>query len=263
MTIHKYKESKPQRRTMSSDYTLEEVDKNKAIGRLSNPNPNYTKSDEGVAEFKKAGLEYPDNDSDTAYQILLERTPTGPGNPFAKKNKTRITAIYRYRLAPGREFLVWNEVETRYTPLGNPEQDHRLNLGRYPVIEYQNIMKQEESGYRYTVTEPTGYTKTGYSMPYTLEDIDILHKNASDDYGFEELNEREIKPTRYYLKDLRKRTTVSVKKWEDFRDGDFDELYEYGTKITSPEQAQQIKDKVELQRKRVEEQKLDMLKRSV
>jgi hypothetical protein len=159
--------------------------------------------------------------------------------------------------------LLWNQTETRYSPLGNPEQDVRTGLGKYPVIEYMNVAKEDETGYRHVETEPTGTTKTGYSMPYTLENIDKLHENASDDYESEELNEKAVKPTRYYLKDLRKNATVWVKKWEDFRDGSFEELLEYATKITNPEQAQEIKDNRELQRERAEEDKLNRLKQGL
>jgi hypothetical protein len=49
-----------------------------------------------------------------------------------------------------------SQVETRYSPLGNPEQESRLNLGMYPVIEYRNVTQEEETGYRHVVTEPTG-----------------------------------------------------------------------------------------------------------
>jgi hypothetical protein len=235
-------------------------------GRLTHPNVKYLKSKEGIAEFKKAGLQYPDSYLDEHYEKFLERTPAGPGNNFSHKNKTRITSVTRIRLAPGKEFLIWNQTETRYSPLGNHEQDTRLNLGRYPVIEYRNVTQEDEdTGYRHTVTEPTGYTKTGYSLEYNLnlESIDNLHKNANDDYEFEELTEKEIKPTHYYLQDLRKKTTVVIRKWEDFRDGDFNELWEYGKKVSSEEEAKAIKAKIEKDRQRVEEQKLDMLKRGL
>src|SRR5215211_2096761 len=80
--------------------------------RLTHPNVNYLKSKEGIAEFKKAGIPYPDNYLDKHYEDHLERTPAGSGNPFSHKNKTRVTAITRVRLTPGKEFLVWNETET-------------------------------------------------------------------------------------------------------------------------------------------------------
>lgn len=45
------------RRTLSPDITLDEVDKQRNLNRLSNPNPNYVKSEEGIAEYKKVGLQ--------------------------------------------------------------------------------------------------------------------------------------------------------------------------------------------------------------
>ena len=235
-----------------------------ARGRLTDPNPNYCKSKEGIAEYKKVDLDYPDNYNDIHYARFLERTPAGSGNTYSHKNKTRVVAIHRTRLPSGKEYLVWHQNETRYSPLGNPEQESRLNLGTYPVIEYRNIIKEEESGYRHTITEPTGTTKTGYSLPYTLKNIDNLHKDASDNYDYEEVSETEAKPTRYYLQDLRKGTIViNIEKWNDFRDGDFEMLWEYGKKIASEQEAKEIKDRVELQRKQVEEEKLKELTRRI
>jgi hypothetical protein len=77
-------------------------------GRLKHPNIKYVKSKEGIAEFKKAGVPYPDNYLDKHYEEFLERTPAGPENPFTHKNKTRVSAIIRVRLTPGKEYLVWN-----------------------------------------------------------------------------------------------------------------------------------------------------------
>jgi hypothetical protein len=73
-------------------------------------------------------------------------------------------------------------------------------------------------------------------MPsYTVENIDKLHQDANDDYEFEEDTQKEIKPIRYYLQDLRNHIGVAIRKWEDFRDGDFDDLYQYGKKTESDE----------------------------
>jgi len=231
--------------------------------RLTNPNPNYCKSKEGIEEYKKVGLPYPDNHHDKHYQDFLERTPAGRGNDYTHKNKTRVSDIYRYRLTPEKEYLVWNQTETRYSPLDNPERVTKTNLGRYPIVEMKNVMQVEESGYKHVVTEPTGHTKTGYSLPYTLKNIDNLHKNASDDYEFEEATGKDMRPTHYHLYDARKRNTIAIHSWEDFRDGDFDELYQYSKKVSSDQEAQAIKDEQEKERQQVEEQKLDQLKRSV
>jgi hypothetical protein len=82
-------------------------------GRLTHSSVKYVKSKEGVAEYKKAGPPYPDSYVDKRYDDFLKRTPAGSGNSFSHKNKTRVTAIYRYRLAPGKDFLVWNQTEYR------------------------------------------------------------------------------------------------------------------------------------------------------
>jgi hypothetical protein len=233
-------------------------------GLLTHYNIKYLKSSEAVAEWKKAKLQYPDSPADVAYQEFLDRTPSGVGNSFSHQNYTRITAIYRYRLAPGREFLVWNQIEYRWNPVGNMEEMTLLNLGMYPTIIYKNSIKVEASGYRRPVTEPTGETRPSYSLEYTVENIDRLHKDACDTIEYDQITGKQLKPTRYYLRDLNKPPNDAyIPNWDDFRDGDFDMLWPYNKKIASEHEAQEIKDKREMQRKQVEEQKLDRLKRGL
>ncbi len=45
-----------------------------------------------------------------------------------------------------------------------------------------------------------------------------------------------------------KRMSISTRNWNDFRDGDFDMLWEYGKKIASEEEAKAIKAKQEKER---------------
>src|SRR5215211_1560373 len=139
------------------------------------PDAKYRKSPEGVAEYKKARLQYPDTVWDKAYQSFLERTPDEEGNDYRHKNKTKILKVVRTRMPGGKEFLVWDQVETRYTPLGNPERFAKTQMGKYPIIETHKIMKQEDSGLKHVVVEPTGRTNTGYSLEYSIENIDTLH----------------------------------------------------------------------------------------
>ena len=164
-------------------------------------------------------------------------------------------------MVSGKEYLVWNQSETRYTPIGNHETETRLNLGKYPIIEMSNVMVQEESGLKKVVTEPTGALKTGYSLPYTVENIDKLHENAIDDY--EDKEGTEVKPTRYYLYNSRKNSTMAIQKWEDFEMETLTNFMNTAKKVSSEQEAKSIKDKVEKERQQVEELKLDTLKRSV
>src|SRR5215207_3375904 len=101
------KRSEPERRSLSPDFTIEEIDKKRTLGRSSNPNAKFTKSAEGIAEFKKFNVPYPDTPWDKAYQSFLDRTPDVPGNEHRDKNHTHITAITRVRLPSGQEFLTW------------------------------------------------------------------------------------------------------------------------------------------------------------
>jgi hypothetical protein len=251
------------RSTLSPDFTLDEVDRQRTIGRLSRPNPNYLKSKEGIEEYKKVGLQYPENAHDKHWNGVLERTPDGEGNQYAHKNKTRVTGITRRRLASGKEYLTWHQTEIRYTPLGDPEYKSRTNLGKYPIIEYKHAMKEEKSGYRHPVTQPTGNTKIGYSLPYTVENIDRLHQNAVDGYQFEEAINIDMRPTSYALLDERKHMVYSIKNWEDFRDGSFEDLYEHGRKTESDEERKAIKENIQKQMQQVEQQKLETLKRGL
>jgi hypothetical protein len=49
------------------------------------PNPEYRKSEAGIAQYKELGLPYPDTVYDRLHQEFLERTPT-EDNPYASQN---------------------------------------------------------------------------------------------------------------------------------------------------------------------------------
>jgi hypothetical protein len=229
------------------------------------PDVKYSKSPEGLAEYKKARLQYPETYIDKAYQEFLERTPDEEGNDYRHKNHTRVTKITRVRQPGGKEFLLYDQVEVRYTPLGNPERFALTNLGRYPVLEMKTQIIEESNGLRRRVATPSGQTKTAYSLEYNLTNIDELHKNSIDnpDTYLEDESEESNPVTQYLLHDLRKQRKISIANYEDFRDGKFEELFEYGKKISSDKEAQDIKAKQEELKQRLENSKLDRLKRSV
>lgn len=259
--------SRPQRgverRPVTDDYTLDEIDLNKKKSQLLIPHVNFLKSPEGVKEYKRYGLSYPNNNRDLQYEKLLTDTPAVEGNDYRHKNKTRITYLVRLRLTPEKQYLLWDQRETRYDPLGNPHTITRTGMGRYPIIGVSKVMVQKESGLKEVVEEVTGKVSTGYLLPYTLTNIDKLHENCNDEYEYDEVAGKEVRPTNYAVYDGRKKTSVAIKEWASFRDGDFDELYTYGKKIESDKEAQAIKDKIELERQKVEQQKIEQLKQSV
>jgi hypothetical protein len=211
------------------------------------PDSKYVKSEEGVTEYRKAKVPYPDTYIDKAYQQFLDRTPDEEGNDFRHKNHTRVTKIGRVRLPGGKEYLLWDEVQVRFTPLGNPERFALTNLGCYPIIVIRREMIQESNGLKRVIMRPSDETITGYSLEYSVENIDRLHKDANDNADVALVDEDSISnPTTQYILHSnpdRGNERVSIEKWEDFRDGDFMELFEYGQKITSDKEAEDIKAK--------------------
>ena len=233
-----------------------------AKSNLTYPTGKYIESKEGVEEYKKVGLSYPRNAWDNAYREFLKRTPSAEeGNEYAKQNYTRILSIGRIRLQGGKEYLGWNQIEVRFDTLGNAENFSRTNLGVYPKLRFRSVRIEDERGLKRTITQPTGEADTAYSLPFTVDNLDKLHKDCTDNSDFElQPGDPEgLSATRYYVTDLRSHTKISVESYDDLRNGEFEDLYNYGKKITSPKQENEAKKKIEKRKKQLENMKLQKL----
>jgi hypothetical protein len=192
----------------------------------------YTKSPEGVAEFKKIGAAYPETAWDVQYDKFLLRTRTD-GNSFSKQNYNELLSISRIRASNDREYLVYTMRETRHNAFGQSESQVRQNIGKYPICKTKKQVHIDLHGYQSFTEIPTGEEETGYSIPFEKETLTkLVQPNPR----------RDGKQTSFFVHDIgRGKNKITVSSFEDLRDGTIEDLTEYGVCIKSEKQASQIK----------------------
>lgn len=239
------------------------------LAQLTHYNSKFIKSKEGVAQYKKVGLPYPNSPWDTAYEEFIKSHPDTEANEHRHKNKVRVLKMTRYRLGNGKEYIVYSQEETRYNGVGASRRFTRQGIGKYPVVEFTSAMVQDEYGVKRESAEVTGNTLTGFSIPFSIKEADRIHQNATDSPTFNYTDNENVwdtKPTKattYSLRDANKNFSIHVQTYEDWRDGDFQTLWEYSKIPKSEDEKQAIADSIEKQKQLLEQQKLETLKRSV
>ncbi len=254
MSYNSEQAQRPRQKTVGPSNVMES--ENKAYLQ---PNPKYTKSEAGISQYAKLKLPYPDSYLDALYQKFLDRNPT-EDNPYASENKTIILGLTRVRTQTGKQYLAWNELETRHDGFANKETFARTEIGTYPIIQKRTVLRESSSGIRKKVEEPTGTTTIGYWFEFNKDNMEKLHKNCVDNYVYTQDDtgaDTTIRPTGYAVNDLRTSTVITVQSYKDLLEGDFDELVQYGKHIKSEKEGQQIRKQISQQKKRLEKQKFD------
>ena len=178
----------------------------------------FFRTDEGVREYQKIGKEYPNTLTDEDYIKFQKRTAN---SPHSGRNKKEITRMIRELADDGNEYLIWDMREIKYTPLGAEDEFYCPGLGKYPIpITRPQIVFGDNMQTQEVVSGNVVRDDVGYSMPFTKENADELHKFA--------LDYKQQGRTRYVIRRVGGRR-ISVSNYEDFRDGNFDELEKYGT----------------------------------
>jgi hypothetical protein len=87
----------------------------------------YFKSPEGLAEYEKISMSYPEEIYDRNYEHFCKLTK----NTKEKDYKIHIQSMMRHILASGEEYILYGMSEVRYDPLGNKKTFYRV-MGKYP-----------------------------------------------------------------------------------------------------------------------------------
>lgn len=172
----------------------------------------FFKSQEGVDAYNAIQRPYDDTVDDLRYEKILKQTNN---SPHSAKNKKAVRVMVRVVADDGNDYLKYDEHEVRYDAIGAPHETYKPNLGTYPIPISQPTLDYGTDGVaREVVNGPIVNIETGYSIPFTKENVDKIHAMANDiSYS---------QRTQYILKvDGRKFT---IKKYEDFRDLTVEEL---------------------------------------
>jgi hypothetical protein len=182
----------------------------------------FVKSPEGVKEYEKLGMPYPDWLWDTMYeQDFLKDSSNSPTlmKKYGEGHKPiEVTQIFRKRLENGKEYLYYSQYEYRVDKALSLKHWWTPRHGTYPIPRgsYQQI-KQDYDEKPKRVLKDILSVDTGYSIPFSPETLDKIR-----DLG----TPRDHK-VQYYL-DVGNGTSRPVDSYESLRNEDFDVLFHFG-----------------------------------
>jgi phage pi2 protein 07 len=213
----------------------------------------YCKSKEGEAAYAKIGKQYPTTVFDQVYDNFLKKTAKSP----VKENKTIIHRVIRLQTAftaPAdadiadpeakeegtlKEFLIYDQQDVRKDPLGNELREYRTNLGRYPIPIPQFRLRKDENGYEEKYVHSLSDVRTGYSLLFTKKNVQDLHRKGCLDrtsgVAVTPMNSNGF--THYMVQKEGERNKTMVRSYDEFVNGDFEELYRYGRIRTEAERS--------------------------
>lgn len=185
---------------------------------------NFYSSPEGIAEYKKIGMEYPKTLMDYWYKQFLRVTK----NTKKEDYKIYIRNMKRVILSSGEEYIVHDMDETRYDGLHNRKVFHRGGIGLYAKpVPHREIKARvsEDEGFVQDVITTVESVETGYSIPFNQKNIDKLIKYCDGNTAFI------IQKMDY--QSARKFTIRSLNDWQN---GSTEELLRFGHIASSYEQ---------------------------
>lgn len=183
---------------------------------------NYWKSQEGIKAYEKIGKPYPTTTYDTDYEQFVNSTKSSDER---NRTKRKLTRMMRVMGADGKEYLVYSEVQTRFNDIGNSFSRFRENIGTYPIPEGNVVLYYDANGEQQQRVDNISDIKTGYSIPFSAQKANEIHKNSIDNVP------QRAGRTEYFVQRIND-APVSIESFEDFRDGEFDELIKHGKRFS-------------------------------
>ena len=185
----------------------------------------FCRSDEGVKEFKKVGLEYPNDLSDNLYEEYLKQTHKSPKD----QTKVEIRNIRRVVLPDGSQYVVHDHEDIRLDMIGNLRTWYRGGIGRYPIpTPHYEIKVDPDTFEKNRVC--TGYSsiKCGYSIKWSVRKADELHRlclDTSSEYSSNMITSYAVQRG----ENKGPSNLITVETFKDWRDAeDIEELFRFG-----------------------------------
>lgn len=172
-------------------------------------------------EYAKIGEQYQETDYDIHYKHILKQIETDPSK------REIITKMIRIQAAPDQEYIVYDHTWEGHNPIGSLIRDSQTNVGVYGKFEpiFERYIQEDNTFGQRLVSKNT---IVSYFIPFTKEAADKLHKLCNDKYG--DIGNRTV-----YIVQPQGGTKIRVNSYNDWANGDFDDLYENGKITTTPQ----------------------------
>jgi hypothetical protein len=217
----------------------------------------YYWSKEGEKAWKDIGLVYPKTVFDVNYELYLEKTRHSP----EELNLAMIHNLRRVLTGDGKEFLVFDFYELRCDNLGNEKHHYKSNVGMYSIPIPQYRMVEDAEGYKEKKAVGTVGVRTGYSIPFTKENVEKLVKKGwfvfDDPQELSKRNAKRLEAAAKHKAAVRDLTAsigythlmvqregdqrkYSVLDFQSFLNGNFEDLKMFGKIPTDKERADRL-----------------------
>jgi hypothetical protein len=214
----------------------------------------YFWSEEGQKAWDEIKLPYPKTVWDAKYEQFHGKTKHSPDD----LNLATIGNLRRV-LVGEKEYLVFDLTERRVDNLGNDKHYYRSNIGMYSIPIPQYRMVEDAEGYKERKVVGTAGIRTGYSIPFTKENVEKLVKKGwitpEDPKELTKRNGKRIETaakhkaairdtndfTRYSITSEGNRVHRTIPSHKDFIEGTFDELWNFGKAHVSKDDWDRLK----------------------
>ena len=169
--------------------------------------------------YAQLNEEYKPTEQDQYYEHCLRQIQSDPNK------KETIIAMSRVRVAQGEEYIVYIHQWEGHNPIGSYVNVTQTDVGLCP--SFQPIKERyitEEGTYADRVISKN--VSVGYYIRFTKETANELHKLCND------VSAKTAARTKYYIENEGGNKIV-INSYNDWVNGDFDDLHENGT-ITKP-----------------------------
>lgn len=189
----------------------------------------FCKSDEGVKEYRKLGLAYPNNLDDERYEEWIRTTSVEDLSKYTSHKEKEVSAITVHQIGTDENdkknmFVTYAFTHYRLDPACNVTSFYRSGIGKYPIPRAHYRIKNMDFGKQEREVDHVQVVETGYSIKYTKAN---LQKIA--DIGLQ--SEGKVS----YSVTVPKGIRISVVSFNDLLNGSFNELAHFG-KIVTPVQ---------------------------
>jgi hypothetical protein len=186
----------------------------------------FIKSPEGIAEYEKIGQSYPSELMDDLYETDFLKDTTADPKLLAEHGEghkpIEVLNIFRKKTREGKQYIYYGQTEYRLDKALNLKHWSPSRLGQYPIPRGRYEIVHKDFGETERVLREILHVDTGYSIPFTPENLDKIRDLGLNKDG----------KTGYYL-EAENGIILFVATYNDLRNGDFDELAHFN-KIPTP-----------------------------
>ena len=189
----------------------------------------FLKSEEGIREYKKIGLSYPDHLQDELYEDWMKQTQgysEDVAHYYGPYKEKEVHAITRVKTKEGKEYLTYQMMHRRLDEAANLTHRYLSPIGEYPIPIPHYAFKQMNFGKMERTVDEVVSIEKAYSIPFSKKNLDKIREIGLQHEG----------KVQYSLQ-LPNSLISFVKSYEDLRDGIFEELAHF-TRIPTDTQRQ-------------------------